>query len=130
LCGEASSCRQRWHIGRADQVNSSWSSEWWGVLGMQLGVLYMVDMLPDILSSQSGGPSRHRCAGVSSTSFWEDFLEILANSCLFSRSSGSSPIVARRSAMESQSPWRGSRTRSHFHFYLSGPFLSNFRTPL
>jgi hypothetical protein len=37
----------------------------------------MVDMLPDIISSQSGGPSRHRCAGVSSTSFQEDFLEIL-----------------------------------------------------
>jgi hypothetical protein len=45
---------------------------------MQLGVLYMVDMLPDIISSQSGGPSRHRCAGVPSTSFREDFLEVLA----------------------------------------------------
>jgi hypothetical protein len=45
---------------------------------MQLGVLYMVDMLPGIISCQSGGPSRQRCAGVSSTSFRENFLEILA----------------------------------------------------
>jgi hypothetical protein len=38
----------------------------------------MVHMLPTIISSQSCGPSRHRCAGVSSTSFREDFLDILA----------------------------------------------------
>jgi hypothetical protein len=45
---------------------------------MQLGVLYMVGILPAIISSQSGGHSRHRCACVSSTSFREDFLDILA----------------------------------------------------